>query len=127
MSRSFGSRSKRRRSSTDTAEAVRDRVEILSRAASTAVPDERRSLSDAIVIEASIAGRVLGLRLLRLEASVVVTPANIETTDRSLRPPAGPTSPRSNGARPQGEGLVDATRVLDESAAMLGSTRTRQR
>jgi hypothetical protein len=79
------------------------------------------------VIEASVAGRLLGLRILRLEASVVVAPASIDSRDpvRTPLPTVVDSSPE--GALPSGANLADATRVLDESAATLASTRRPRR
>jgi hypothetical protein len=43
----------------------------------TAVPDRRRRPSDGLVVEASIAARVVGFRLLTLDATVVFVPADV--------------------------------------------------
>lgn len=72
----------------------------------TAVPDRRRRLSEGMLVEASIIARVLGAKLLSLEASIVVLPA---------APRAAPVA--------RGRGLADAVRSLDEGAAILDEAR----
>jgi hypothetical protein len=39
-------------------------------------PDRRRRLSDAALVEASIAARLLGIRILTLNATVALAPAD---------------------------------------------------
>ena len=41
-------------------------------------PDAGKSLSDGVVVEASVVARLLGLKLLRLEANVTLLPADVE-------------------------------------------------
>jgi hypothetical protein len=93
-------------------------------------PDSRRRPSDGVVAEASIVARLLRLRLLRLDATVVVSPAVV--TARSSRPGAaaqpardGPVRTREAPvpARPIGRRLAEAARTLDENAAALAATR----
>ena len=42
-----------------------------------AVPDRRRQPSDGLVVEASIVARLLRIRLLKLDATVVIVPADV--------------------------------------------------
>jgi hypothetical protein len=63
-----------------------------------------------VVIEASILARLLGLRLLRLDATVVLAPA--EVTRRRNRPPP-PGTPL----------LARANREIDEGADLLAEAR----
>lgn len=43
----------------------------------TAVPDRGGQPSDGVLVEGSIVTRLLGLRLLKLDATVVVVPADV--------------------------------------------------
>ena len=63
-------------------------------------------LSEGLVLEASIVARLLGLRLLTLDAGVIVTPARLSSR-----------SPRA------GVVLSEARRALDEGAAALAAGR----
>jgi len=63
-------------------------------------------LSEGLVLEASIVARLLGLRLLTLDAGVIVTPARLSS--RSAR---------------AGVVLSEARRALDEGAAALAAGR----
>jgi hypothetical protein len=99
-------------------------------AALTAIPDRRRRPSDGLVVEARIVARVLGLRLLTLEATVVVVPAEVTASARSsggaqLRAPA-----RSDGAPPARaeavRSLAEAVRRIDEGAAILAEVRSKR-
>jgi len=94
-----------------------------------AVPDRRRRPSDGIVVEASILARLLGMRLLTLDATVVVAPADVMVRSSAPRRDSRPRGPaRSVGASPArsgalGRGLAEAVRSIDEGAAMLAETR----
>ncbi|MEP6953026.1 MAG: hypothetical protein ABI950_03050 [Solirubrobacteraceae bacterium] len=61
--------------------------------------------------------RVLGVRLLTLDATVVLTPA--EVAPRAASPSA--RRPRRRVA--VGRSLAEATRQIDEGAALLAATR----
>ena len=82
-----------------------------------------RSLSDGVVVEASVLGRVFGVRLLRLEATVVLSPA--ELVETAARPRAAPVPVRATSVvrRGIGTGLADAARYIDEGAATLAAAR----
>ena len=103
-------------------------------------PDGSRRPSDGIVAEASIVARLLRLRLLTLDATVVISPAVVTTPPSGPRPAAPrPAAPRpavapardgSARARPAlapagsiGRRLAQAARSVDESAATLAATR----
>lgn len=75
--------------------------------------DRRRRLSDGALVEASILARVLGIRLLTLDATVVVVPADV--------PPA--VSPRARSSPAVGRGLADAVRSINEGAELLADAR----
>jgi pyridoxal biosynthesis lyase PdxS len=89
-----------------------------------AVPDRRRRPSDGIVVEASILARVLGARLLTLDATVVVAPADVTARSSAPRDSQALTPARSVGVPPaRGRGLAEAVRSIDEGAAILAETR----
>jgi hypothetical protein len=94
----------------------------------TAAPDRRRRPSDGLVVEASIVARLLGVRLLRLNATVVIAPADV-TAQPSARHDSRPRTrtrplgvPPSRSA-PVGGGLAQAVQRIDESAAILAEAR----
>ncbi|MBX5441566.1 MAG: hypothetical protein IRZ32_08560 [Solirubrobacteraceae bacterium] len=71
--------------------------------------------ADAVVVEASIRGRVLGLRLLRLDAAIVIRPA-------AAAAPGPPASAPALASR-HGDALADAVRLLGEGSATLDAAR----
>jgi hypothetical protein len=77
-----------------------------------------------VLVEGSILARVLGLRLLRLEATMVLTPADVKTSTGPHRPPWRPSSasPHRRSAAPR-RGLADAVRDIDEGARLLARAR----
>jgi hypothetical protein len=81
-----------------------------------------------VVIRASVLGRVLGIRLLRLEADISLVPADLglsSTVGSSSRVVTRPTA--TNGSRDlthARELLAHATRTLDETSH-LGTARTK--
>jgi hypothetical protein len=95
----------------------------------TAIPDRRGRLSEGVVVEASVLGRVIGIRLLVLNATIVVVPADVAAPtsppgDRPGRPStqaAGIAPPRSG---PIGGGLAEAIRSINEGAAILAQARS---
>jgi hypothetical protein len=77
-----------------------------------------------VLVEGSILAHLLGLRLLRLEATMVLMPADVNTSTgprRAAERPSNTTRPRRS-ARPR-RGLADATRDLDEGARLLAHAR----
>ena len=89
----------------------------------TAVPDRRRRLSEGILVEASVLARLLGIRLLKLDATVVLMPADVA---------AQPAAPRDRPALealpptrlyPAGRGLAEAIRHLNEGEELLAEAR----
>lgn len=79
-----------------------------------AVPDARRPLSDGLVVEASVVARLFRVRLLAIDASVVISPARVHG-----RVPAV----RRDTHRRIGAGLVAAERFIDEGASSLATAR----
>jgi hypothetical protein len=91
-------------------------------------PDHRRRLSDGALVEASIAARLLGMRILTLDATVALVPADVTAAtpvvqDRpTYAPPRSPGNSRGN-PRSVGQGLAGAVRNLDEGARLLAAVR----
>jgi hypothetical protein len=74
----------------------------------TAAVDPSRRLSEGALVQASIRARLLGIPLLRLDATVVLMPAAI-------------TAPPS--ALATGNGLAEAVRSINDGAEMLAQVR----
>ena len=73
-------------------------------------------LSEGTLVEASVRARLLGIPLLRLEATIVLAPAEVTAQSSApYRPLAGP--------RAAGNGLADAVRSLNEGAELLAEAR----
>jgi hypothetical protein len=70
----------------------------------TAAVDRSRRLSEGGLVQASVRARLLGLPLLRLDATVVLMPAAIGT---------------SSSARAEGSDLTDAVRRINDGAKVL--------
>ena len=91
-------------------------------------PDRRRRLSEGVLLEAKIRARLLGLRLLTIDATVVLSPADvagpaIAAHDPPPRAPVGsPRMPRSRSAAPR-RGLAEAVQRIDEGRELLAATR----
>jgi hypothetical protein len=93
----------------------------------TAVPDPRRRLSDAVLVEASVRARVMGIRLLSLDATVVLVPADLTASppavfDPPAQAPARPSAVPRARSRAAGRGLAEAVRSIDEGAEILSRT-----
>ena len=74
----------------------------------TAAVDPSRRLSEGGLVQASVRARVLGIPLLRLDATIALMPAAI-------------TAPSSGLAT--GNGLVEAVRSINEGAEVLAQVR----
>jgi hypothetical protein len=79
-----------------------------SAVALTAAVDPSRRLSEGALVQASVRARLLGLPLLRLDATVVLMPAAI-------------TAPSS--ALAAGAGLAEAVRAINDGAGVLAQVR----
>ena len=97
-----------------------------------AVPDRRRQPSDGLVVEASIVARLLRIRLLKLEATVVIVPADVTSPGAvqhdSQRRPQLPLPVRPLALPPQRPAAADgalreAVQRLDEAAAIRAKAR----
>ena len=97
-----------------------------------ATPDRRRRPSDGLVVKASILARLLRIRLLTLEATVVIAPADVTAPSPaspgvgarrpSTRPPRA--LPARSAATASGHrGLAEALRTIDETTAILDEVR----
>jgi hypothetical protein len=111
-------------------------------ATATLLPDGASHLSDGVLVETHLLARLLGMRLLRVEGTVLMSPARVVSGPRldgdpSARRPPGVGPPvRSevrSDVRPQvrseirpGTGLAEAARLLKSSDQALRSCRSRQ-
>jgi hypothetical protein len=94
----------------------------------TAVPDRSRRLSDGVLVEASILARVIGVRLLTIDATVALVPADVTAASSAAHGPPVRTTARSSrvastrsGAA--GRGLAEAVRSINEGAELLAQAR----
>lgn len=84
-----------------------------------------RRLAEGFRVEASILARLMGMKLLKLDATVVVSPSGIRqvagsSPDLVIRPTSRP--PRTLPVAP-GATLADAVRNLKEGAELLAEAR----
>ena len=77
-----------------------------------AAVDPSRRLSEGALVQASVRARLLGIPLLRLDATVVLMPAAIT---------------RPSSALAAGDGLADAVRSINDGAEVLAQVRTGRR
>jgi hypothetical protein len=119
--RSSRRRRGRRSDSRSTAHATERTPETSPSTNLIAVPDDGRPLSEGLLVEASIVARLLRIRLLAIDARLIVAPAHVQrrtqtpVTPRTRRTQT-PVTPRTRGRR-IGTGLAAAERMLDEGAA----------
>jgi hypothetical protein len=98
-------------------------------AALTVAPDPRKRLSDGVLVEACIRARLMGMPLLKVEASVVLAPAGLTSASLASRGVPVRTSTRSPRALPTrsrattGQGLVEAIRNINEGDDLLADVR----
>ena len=107
--RSSRRRGGRRSDSRSTAHATERTPETSPSTNLIAVPDDGRPLSEGLLVEASIVARLLRIRLLAIDARLIVAPAHVQRRTRT------PVTPRTRGRR-IGTGLAAAERMLDEGA-----------
>ena len=77
-------------------------------AALTAALDPTRRLSEGALVQASVRARLLGLPLLRLDATLVLMPAAISASSSTVA---------------VGDGLAEAVRSINDGAAILAQVR----
>jgi hypothetical protein len=91
-----------------------------------AIPDRRRRLSEGVLVEARIRARLLGIRLLTIDATVVLAPGDV--TAPSVADPPQRASVRSSGisrsrSAAAGHGLAEAVQSINEGMELLAATR----
>jgi hypothetical protein len=108
--RSSPRRRGRRSDSASTARATERTPETSPSTNLIAVPDDGRPLSEGLLVEASIVARLLRIRLLAIDARLIVAPAHVQRRTRT------PVTPRTRSRR-IGTELAAAERMLNEGAA----------
>lgn len=100
----------------------------------TVVPDGHSRLSDGVIIETSVLARLLGIKLLTLEGTVLVSPAQLQEAYQAyattVAAPAAVETPREiraerlNGGSPTRSGPSGAVvgARLDAAARLLGES-----
>jgi hypothetical protein len=78
----------------------------------TAAVDPSRRLSEGALVQASVRARLLGIPLLRLDATIALMPAAITTPSSRLA---------------AGEGLAEAVRSINDGAETLAQVRNGRR
>jgi hypothetical protein len=95
----------------------------------TAVPDPGKRLSDGVLVEARIRARLIGIPLLKVEASIVLAPAGLTAPPSAPRDLPMRSSARSSHAAllthsvVLGQGLNEAVRTINEGAELLAHAR----
>ena len=98
------------------------------RSSRVVVANRSGRLSQGALVEASIAARVLGLRLLTLDATLVIVPADVaprppEPCGLSALTPARSSEVAAPRSPIVGLGLTDAVRNINEGAELLADAR----
>jgi hypothetical protein len=93
-----------------------------------ATPDRRRRLSEGVLVDASIRARLLGIRLLTIDATVVLAPADVTAPSVAAHDPPRRASVRSarisrNRSAATGHGLAEAVRSINEGMELLAEAR----
>jgi hypothetical protein len=85
--------------------------------------------SGGVLVEASILARLLGIRLLKLDATILIGPADVTASSpvrtglRARKPPRRSEVPPAPSAAVVGRGLADAVRSINEGAELLAEAR----
>ena len=83
-----------------------------------------KRLSEGTLVKAHLEGRVLGLRLLKIDALVALVPASPpELPSDGWVKPGRSISSVGNGSGAPGSALAEAVRCLDEAAVLLADKR----
>jgi hypothetical protein len=90
-----------------------------------ATPDRRRRLSEGVLVEARIRARLLGIRLLTIDATVVLAPAavtapSLPAHERASVRFSGMSRNRSGAT---GHRLAEAVQSINEGMELLAATR----
>ena len=93
-----------------------------------AIPGRRRRLSEGVLVEARIRARLLGIRLLTIDATVVLAPADVTAPSVAADPPQHPSVLRSSGisrnrSAVTGHRLAEAVQSINEGMELLATTR----
>jgi hypothetical protein len=94
-----------------------------------AIPDRRRRLSEGVLVEARIRARLLGIRLLTIDATVVLAPADVTAPSVAAHdPPQHASVLRSSGvsrsrSAATGHRLAEAVQSINEGMELLAATR----
>jgi hypothetical protein len=93
-----------------------------------AIPDRGRRLSEGVLVDASIRARLLGIRLLTIDATVVLAQADVTALSPAADDPPPRTSVRSarisrNRSAATGHGLAEAVRSINEGVELLAEAR----
>jgi hypothetical protein len=94
----------------------------------TAVPDPSKRLSDGVLVEACVRARLMGIPLLKVEATVVLAPAGLTAPTSAprvlpIRSSARSSRTASTRSGVPGQGLAEAVRRIDEGAELLADAR----
>ncbi len=116
MSRFAFGRGRRHNGSSLTARAGRwPRARTIT-AAPALLPDRASQLSDGVVVETRLTARLLGVRLLRVDGVVLMSPARLSAPLPAPSPPARTTNAVPG---PNGHLLAQAAQLLQENDANL--------
>jgi hypothetical protein len=95
-----------------------------------ATPDRRRRLSEGVLVEARIRARLLGIRLLTIDATVVLAPAAVTAPSLAAHDPPqrasvrfSATSRNRSAATGHGHRLAEAVQSISEGVELLAATR----
>ena len=91
------------------------------------MPDPRNHLSDGVLVEGCLRARLLGIPILKVEATIVLAPAGLRAPTSFARDlpissarPSRAASTRSGDSR---EGLAEAVWTINEGAELLAEAR----
>jgi hypothetical protein len=93
-----------------------------------AIADRRRRLSEGVLVDATIRARLLGMRLLTIDATVVLAPADVTAPAVGAHDLPPRASVRSSGisrnrSTAAGHGLAEAVQSINEGMELLAATR----
>jgi hypothetical protein len=85
--------------------------------------DPQSRLAHGALLQASVRARLLGVPLLRLEATVAIVPARVTASPSATNEAPRRALTRSRAASPQSGGLAEAVRSINEGAELLAEVR----
>lgn len=87
-------------------------------------PDPHGSLADGVLIQGSVRGRVFGIPILKIDTTLVLSPAQIHDSVMRVGPPSTPELPRTSTTDgPNARRLADAVKAIGEGEAQLAHSR----